>query len=60
MYQYLGDHDSVFNSVLKENPELAAYYDSLPGVLREKVRASGLYDPQAIGARIDELISDGN
>lgn len=60
MYQYLGDHDSVFNSVLRENPSLSSYYDSLPGALREKVRASGLYDPQAISACIDELIAEGN
>ena len=43
-----------------QNQQMRAYYESLPGMLREKVRAAGLYSAQEIGAYIDMLIAGGN
>lgn len=43
MFIYLGDNDSVFEAALREDSSVRAYYESLPGMLREKVRAAGLY-----------------
>ena len=59
MFIYLGDNDSVFEAALREDSSVRAYYESLPGMLREKVRA-GLYSAQEIGAYIDMLIAGGN
>jgi len=60
MFIYLGDNDSVFEAALREDSSVRAYYESLPGMLREKVRAAGLYSAQEIGAYIDMLIAGGN
>ena len=43
MFIYLGDNDSVFEAALREDSSVRAYYESLPGMLRERVRAAGLY-----------------
>lgn len=48
MFIYLGDNDSVFEAALREDSSVRAYYESLPGMLREKVRAAGLYSAQEI------------
>ena len=37
MFIYLGDNDSVFEAALREDSSVRAYYESLPGMLREKV-----------------------
>ncbi len=60
MILYLGDNDSVFEAALREDASIKLYFDSLPGMLRERVRAAGLYSPQEIGAYIDTLVADGN
>ena len=41
MFIYLGDNDSVFEAALREDSSVRPYYESLPGMLREKVRAAG-------------------
>ena len=60
MFIYLGDNDSVFEAALREDSSVRAYYESLPGMLREKVRAAGLYSAQEIGSYIYMLIAGGN
>ena len=60
MILYLGDNDTAFEAALREDASVKRYYDSLPGMLRERVRAAGLYSPQEIGAYIDTLVADGN
>lgn len=60
MILYLGDNDTAFEAALREDASVKLYYDSLPGMLRERVRAAGLYSPQEIGAYIDSLVADGN
>ncbi len=60
MILYLGDNDTAFEAALREDASVKLYYDSLPGMLRERVRAAGLYSPQEIGAYIDTLVADGN
>ena len=60
LIQYLGDNDSAFEAALREDASVKLYFDSLPGMLRERVRAAGLYSPQEIGAYIDALVASGN
>ena len=60
MILYLGDNDTAFEAALREDASVKLYYDSLPGMLRERVRAAGLYSPQEIGANLDTLVADGN
>ena len=60
MFIYLGDNDTAFEAALREDSSVKLYFDSLPGMLRERVRAAGLYTPQEIGAYIDTLVADGN
>lgn len=36
MFIYLGDNDSVFEAALREDSSVRAYYESLPGMLRER------------------------
>ena len=59
MILYLGDNDTAFEAALREDASVKLYYDSLPGMLRERVRAAGLYSPQEIGAYIDTLVAGG-
>lgn len=60
MIFYLGDPDTVFEAALREDTSVRRCYENLPGMLRERVRAAGLYSPQEIGAYIDMLVADGN
>ena len=60
MFIYLGDNDTAFEAALREDASVMSYFESLPGMLRERVRAAGLYSPQEIGAYIDTLVADGN
>lgn len=60
MFIYLGDNDTAFEAALREDASVKLYFDSLPGMLRERVRAAGLYSPQEIGAYIDSLVAEGN
>lgn len=60
MFVYLGDNDAVFEAALREDESVRACYENLPGLLRERVRAAGLYSPQEIGSYIDALVAEGN
>ncbi len=55
MLVYLGDNDTVFNEALREDAAVRASFDALPGMLRERVRAAGLYTPRKISAYIEAL-----
>lgn len=55
MFIYLGDNDTVFEAALREDDEVRACFEKLPGLLREKVRAAGLYTPQEISAYMETL-----